>query len=105
MFDEDGNLVSETKPDGVTHSYTYNSLNQITSHKVNDVLVSEREYSSDGNLLIERRYLDTDKSIQTKYEYDSKGRLIKSIDPEGQTTTFAYLSGPNPVTVTDHEKT
>ena len=83
---ENNNLVSKT-------TYTYANANsqnptvttQYANVNSNETLVTNYEYQN--NALITKQ---TTGSSVTQYEYDGMGRLIKTIDPNGNATQTVY---------------
>jgi RHS repeat-associated protein len=97
-YDADGNMVSETDPNGGTTTYTYNSLNQEIA--VTDPLdhTTTTTYDADGNVATVTDPL----GHVTSYVYDARDQLVSETDPSGGgTTTYTYDLAGNLTSVTD----
>ncbi len=97
-YDTDDNLLTSTDPGGYTTSYSYESTHhQITSMK--DVLGRETKFTYDtkGNLLT---ITDPIKHTTT-FTYDNKGRITGITAPDGNTVSIAYDLYGNIATIKD----
>ena len=91
-YDEDGNLVSETDPEGNVTSATYDALGDVTS--VTDPQLpgqsspgtSTYTYDADGERLSATDPLGN----ATRQTYDYFGNVATSTDPMDNTTKYAY---------------
>ena len=106
-YDNAGNLISVTEPNGVKTTYTYDELDRLTSVKVTSAggqLISSDTYTLDD---LGRRVADDGFQLQTdgtldevrvSWAYDALGRLVEeaSTDITGErpelsyTTTYSY---------------
>ena len=85
-YDDAGNLLKTTLPDGTELVNTYDSMNRLlTSLDERGVTVSYT-YDANGNMT---KREDTAGSITT-YEYDGNGNLIKETNRLGHSKTFEY---------------
>lgn len=127
-YDIMGNLIKITDPSGTLSQFTYDSLGRRTSSKDANGSVTKYEYDYKGRVarvidamggVTTYTYGDTGCGIGcgggsdkltsvtdaagniTRYEYDTLGRLIKEIDPEGKIITYAYDASGNLVSKTD----
>lgn len=73
-FDRYGNLINETDPVGNTTKYTYDINGNRTSMTITRTTTQGLE------------------TLSTYYEYDSMNRLIKTVYPDGTSTTTEYNS-------------
>ena len=58
-------------------------------------------YDTHGNITQDIEYAYSGSSFTSKYEYDSKGRIVKSINPLGLTKLFSYDAQGNLASSTD----
>ena len=106
-YDNAGNLISVTEPNGVKTTYTYDELDRLTSVKVTSAggqLISSDTYTLDD---LGRRVADDGFQLQTdgtldevrvSWAYNALGRLVEeaSTDITGErpelsyTTTYSY---------------
>jgi RHS repeat-associated protein len=113
-YDANGNPTASTDPLGRTTSYTYNSLNQVTSvtepKQVNGVAVrNTTSYDAAGNLLTHSApLLDATGAVTgtatTTYHHDDPahpGDVTSITDPNGHTTVDGYDSFGDLTSVTD----
>jgi RHS repeat-associated protein len=77
-YDDGGNLVKETDPEGRSTRHIYDALNRRTAVTLPD-------------------------GTRQRTEYDVLGRRTKTIDAEGKETLFAYNEAGQLATVTDAE--
>lgn len=75
-----GDLVAAVDPAGDTTTYTYDSANPITNLDHDLLSVVDPNQQPGG----------PDAGTQTTFNYGLGGRIIKVIEPQGRTTTFAY---------------
>jgi RHS repeat-associated protein len=99
-YDGDGNLESETDPEGDTTSYTYNADDEQTQVKEPDGAITETGYDGAGQVTSQT---DGDKHT-TKYERNVLEQVIESVDPLGRGTLKEYDRSGNLIRVTDPEK-
>jgi len=93
-YDSKGNVLTITKPGGISHQYTYNTINDITQYRDPLNHYSYFGYTS-GNLTSVQTPRGT-----TSYQYGSYGKLTQTTSPIGQQTTFSYDSYDNIASVT-----
>jgi YD repeat-containing protein len=95
-----GLLATVTDPDGqVTVQNTYNSSGQVTSQQDGDGNVTSLAYTTTSGGLAETDVTDPNGGITT-YLYGG-GMLLQEISPRNETTSYAYNSFGQPVSVTD----
>ena len=80
-YDSNGNILSVTGTEPVT--YTYDSMNQLTSETRNGVTTTY-EYDNRGNLVKETKGAEV-----TNYTYTGDNRLTQ-VDKNGTITTYEY---------------
>jgi RHS repeat-associated protein len=85
-YDGAGNLTSETRPEGVTLSYTYAANGDRLTATDGRGGVSRFAYDGSGNL---EKVTDAMGGV-VETLHDARGRLISTKDQEGRTTTFTY---------------
>jgi len=86
-WDPQDNLIAVTDPAGGTTSYTYDSMGNVRS--IADALghTTVFAYAAGTSRLLSRA--DALGRVW-RYEYDSQGRLVKAIAPDGAEFAFAY---------------
>jgi YD repeat-containing protein len=86
-YDQDGNLITETDPDGYTFGFSYdpntNELDQFTNKNGSEVRVFRS--NADGYSLYELNYPE---GKSETYGLDHLGRFSFFTDPNGNTTTL-----------------
>lgn len=109
VYDAIGRIFSRTDPTGLTLTYGYNDLNQVTSITWSDSKQELFNYSPCCPRLLDsytdrggrttyytydsmRRLIQVKRPDKTiiKYEYDDDGNLFKFIDPNSGATKFEY---------------
>jgi len=93
-YDSKGNVLTITKPGGISHQYTYNTINDITQYR--DPL---NHYTSFGYTSGNLTSVQTPRGTTT-YQYGSYGKLTQTTNPIGQLTTLSYDSYDNIASVT-----
>ena len=85
-YDANGNIVSQTLPDGSHESWTYDSLNDVLSHTNGRGYTTSYTYDSNGNKTSET----APGNAVTTWAYDPSGTgLVQSTtDARNKTTTF-----------------
>lgn len=94
-YDERGNCVAATSPDGHVTQWTYDAQNRITSQTDPDGAVTTYAYDAQGNLVS----ASSPASGTTEYRYDNLNRLVSMTDADGVAETYAW-SGANLVSKT-----
>jgi RHS repeat-associated protein len=84
QYDQNGNLSSITHFNGVTTTYTYDSLNRLLSSITPGETAVSHTYTGTGKYLT-----TTDASGTTTYSYDNMDRLTGKATPEG-TLNYTY---------------
>ncbi len=112
-YDEVGNLKTLTDPRNHTITYDYDTLNRVVTITDPDPdgaagsltsLVTNYEYDESGNLAVVKESYQQDNQLisrQREYEYDPRGRLISTIDPEGGITDYSYDLDNNLTSITN----
>jgi RHS repeat-associated protein len=96
VYDDAGRLVASCGPDG-----DISTLQGCTtlSHDVSGGLTTmfdgrgnkiELFYDEQGNVVLERRWLDGASFADTVKTYDSAGRVLTVVDPEGSVSEYVY---------------
>jgi len=93
-YDVNGNIATETAPNGVMTTYTYDKLNRLTgmSQPGTDeygspvTIETKRIYDYAGNVVSE---IDAN-SNETVYDYDGRGFLTRKMDALGGVTLSSY---------------
>ena len=85
VYDSRGNLTSETDATGARTAYSYDSRNLMAS-------MTTARGNAKGAVAADFRWT---------YQYDSRGRLTKEIDPTGAATTYARDGYGAPTKITD----
>ncbi|KON68885.1 hypothetical protein AKG34_08850 [Peribacillus butanolivorans] len=93
-YDQNRNLLTSKSPNGTTKN-TYNGRNQITETVATNGEITTNSY--EGPFLIS----STVKDETTKFEYDSFGRVIKTLYPNGTYDAVAYDDNNHKLTITD----
>src|SRR5690606_16303393 len=86
-YDNKGNLLSVTKTSGsqtITESYTYNTLNDVTSHTDGRNNTTNFTYTN-GNLTSIQQPIGT-----TSISYNANGTVASVTNPSNITTTYSY---------------
>ncbi len=94
QYDANGNLIKEKNPKNIEITYTYDNLNRQISSSMQDMdeynvtaaLSTFTTYDYLGNVL---SFTDANGN-RTQYEYNSKGLLVKTIDPDGGVKALYY---------------
>ena len=92
-YDANGNKVSQTDPTGDSQSWTYNGFNEPLTHTDANQNTTTYTYDGNGNLTTVSTPIDASTTALTTYRYDdpaNPGSLTSVVDPNGNTTTFAY---------------
>ncbi|MEI7727963.1 MAG: RHS repeat-associated core domain-containing protein [Verrucomicrobiota bacterium] len=98
-YDENDNLLSERfVPTGATTTYAYNRLNQVTN--ITDALGGRSAFFYDlaGRLV---RTVNPD-GEEVRTTYDSRSKVIAETDALGQTTRYGYDANGLRVSMTNH---
>jgi len=95
-YDSVGRLVTETDALGNTSSYSYNTLNELTSDTVQGHTTTYT-YDAAGRVVGQIDSLGN----TTSYSYDAQNRLTSDIS-QGHTTSFTYDAAGELLTETDY---
>ncbi|BBO87540.1 RHS repeat-associated core domain-containing protein [Desulfosarcina ovata] len=102
IYDDFGNIISETDALGNTWTYTYRAGTDLLESETNPLnVVTLYEYDSRGNQTA--MVLDSGGANESRwtFTYDAKGNRLSTSGPSGQTTTFTYDSNGMLLQVTD----
>ncbi|HOV14211.1 MAG TPA: hypothetical protein PK771_08005, partial [Spirochaetota bacterium] len=132
-YDLNGNLTKVTYPSGVVKIYMYDSRNRVTQEIINPTLAEDKrnvvfyEYDNMGRVVAkydkraakkdqDKKYIYSDTTGYTynsdvindsygiKNEYDTLGRLLKVIYPDGKVEIAEYDNNGNVTKVTNKFK-
>ena len=95
-YDDRGNVISKTTPNGHKRTYEYDSLGNTISMTYPDGYKTTYEYDDHGNM-IDVTYPDGRKYT---YEYDDRGNQISMTTPDGNRYTFEYDDRGNQISAT-----
>jgi YD repeat-containing protein len=101
-YDNVGQLVKVTMPDGSTLSYQYDAAHRLT--EISDSLGNVTQYTLDamGNRIKEDTFDPADGLRRTRRRvFDALNRLYNDIGADGQKSTFGYDGNGNLKTSTD----
>jgi RHS repeat-associated protein len=91
QFDEWGNIVHLTNPDGTTVSAEYNLLTGAVKRQINEKgVVTEHRFDKAGNPTALIEAVGTDVERQSKFTYDTSGNLIATARPGDAVVGFEY---------------
>ena len=96
-YDERGNMISETYPNGDKYTYEYDDRNNMISMTYSDGDKYTYEYD-DRNNMISKTYPNGDKYT---YEYDDRNNMISKTYPNGNKYTYEYDDRNNRISATD----
>lgn len=96
-FDAAGNLKTKEDPDGRTTTYAYDNANRLKEVSYSDGITPKATfgYDENGNLTSL-----VDGTGESTYEYDQLDRLIHSKGGNGDTVSWEYNLGDEPVGLT-----
>ncbi len=96
-YDNRGNMLSSTDALVQTTTYTYNTFGQITASTDPQGAITTYGYDAMGNMTS----LTDVTGGTTTYAYGTKGNLTKMTDPQGAVTTYTYDTVGNLTSITD----
>lgn len=96
-YDDNGNVITKTAPDGTIAQYSYNARNQIVRLEIHDV-VQRFTYNENGQLVTE-----TIEGLGTRTYGYTNGRATSVTDFMGNTAAMTYDSYGNLQTLTDFD--
>ncbi len=85
VYDEFGNVIEINLPNNVVRSYSYFRNGLLETYKNGEGHVTQYEYDSYGNLVLEERPIG-----QYLFEYDSYGNQLVSVSPNGHSSYNEY---------------
>jgi RHS repeat-associated protein len=97
LFDQVGNLVSETDPNSATTTHTYDRLDRLT--KTVDALSGSTLYTYDENDNV--LSVATPNGATTTFDYDDLGNLLQETSPDRGQTNYTHDAAGNVLTKTD----
>ena len=105
VYDERGNLLSETAPDPFNYTtiYSYDENDNLLQLTTAGGGHTSYEYDAKGNIERTTFKLIESESSSTVFAYDGFGRITSITDAEGHSTVLEYGVDDNPVKVTDPE--
>jgi RHS repeat-associated protein len=91
-YDANGNMLSQTDPQGRTASWTYDARGNVLTETDPAGATITRTYNAQNQLLTQR---GPDGQLQSSNEYDSRTgtQLLRTTDALGQVTAFGYSEG------------
>lgn len=89
--------VIQTNKTEYKTTYTYDKL-RISKETELDTHNMEYEYDNMGNIVKKQLVIGDDIKSKSTYQYDSLGRLIKEVHPDGNVETFTYDANGNILT-------
>ncbi|WP_111496214.1 golvesin C-terminal-like domain-containing protein [Marinobacter bohaiensis] len=101
-YDPVGQLIAVTDPGGQVLSYTYDAARRLTSITIASVGSVEMEYDAMGNVTAQT--IEDASGVVAKAHtqaFDELGRLIRSIQADGDTTRYSYDVNSNLTSVID----
>lgn len=98
-YDNNGNLVAETDPNGATIAYEYDASNNVQSVRDEEGRETFLVWDAFGNV---KTRIDH-RGAKWRYEYDEKGNLAQSTDPLGHVTNFRNTEAGLPSQVMRHD--
>ncbi len=112
-YDKQDRIIKITNPDSTTIKYAYDDVN-LTKTVTNEENHSVTEFYDIKGNVIKRQVSNGRETLETRYEYDHLGNLIKSTDPKGNETKYEYdkisrlkkvIDAKNQETVYDYDET
>jgi RHS repeat-associated protein len=89
-YDYFSRLVRVVNPDNTTKTVSYNDVSLMQSNYDENGHRVDYLYSPVNGLIGVRQYYSTTSFYATTYIYDGAGNLAKTIDANGQTTTYSH---------------
>lgn len=92
LFDNAGNLLSDTLPGGKITHITYNNFNsptQLTDAKGNQKKFYYNNINNNNNNVDSIRYADSSLQI---FSFNSKGQVVQSVDGNGNVNSYSYYN-------------
>lgn len=99
-YDQKGNLIGVTAPEGVSTSITVDSKGLPTTFVNTMGVVTEFTYNSYGNLT---KTLMPAVNLSSSAEFDAASRMLSFTDPAGRVTTYSYDRNDNIIETVDPE--
>lgn len=103
IFYDNGMLMEEKLPDGLTRNYEYDEENRLIRMSDNAGRETIYEYDAYGNMNTSRIRIDKDNFMTTTFTHDSKGRILSMTDAMGNMEAYVYdlpISGATKYTTT-----
>jgi RHS repeat-associated protein len=106
VFDSGGHLIASCNADGNVTTLAGCTTYSQNAASLNQTIVSRRGFRTDfildnqGNVLIERHFLDSTNFLETDRTYDAKNNMLTEKDPAGNITSYTYDSKGNVLTQT-----
>jgi len=86
-YDDQGNILTETDPEGNINEYTHDIMGNILTYKDPRQKVWTSTYDNAGNLLSKSSPLP---GQTTNYQYDKVGNRVKEINADSKETIFVF---------------
>ncbi|NJM21690.1 MAG: hypothetical protein HC907_24750, partial [Richelia sp. SM1_7_0] len=103
VYDEFGQIVSETDFNGDTINYTYDSIGRLQQESFTDSRINPRSYTYDS--VTSQLKTVTDVRGVTAYNYDNRDRLFEIIQPNSEYVRYGYDLLDNLTSLTTRSQT
>jgi RHS repeat-associated protein len=101
-YDSEGNLTSETDPNGDERKWTYDKKHDVETETTPEGEKTTYKLNGKGNPEAVEREIGGE-TQKTEYKYDEQGDLTEIIDPLKHATKYTYDGAGNKETETDAE--
>ncbi|MGN0161105.1 MAG: contractile injection system protein, VgrG/Pvc8 family, partial [Lachnospiraceae bacterium] len=104
VFNEESQILEERLPNQLVINYEYNEQKRLCREWDNAGRQMWQKYDEKGNITAISRKVKDDVTQTVEFVYDSMGRMVESIDGNGNKTRYSYQdSCPSPSSVTTPE--
>ncbi|OOM76177.1 putative deoxyribonuclease RhsC [Clostridium puniceum] len=90
VYDEFGNLLKETLPNGLITEYIYDENENLIQEKDNEEKEIIYDYDRLSNLMTKKTKISVGNWKTESYEYDSYGRILSKTDGNGNISKYEY---------------